>query len=134
MHFEVGTYVYTVRLFVSLISQFYLTPPTSGRVLTVAEVQQLGILDYFSDLLEDKDITDWLTFNVTLTSQVSSTLQNVSPRRKSQLASTPLTRSLSELSPAQQNELEYRLLSWLTGSPQIASEVDKEAVVGGEST
>ena len=118
----------------SLISQFYLTPPTSGRVLTVAEVQQLGILDYFSDLLEDKDITDWLTFNVTLTSQVSSTLQNVSPRRKSLLASTPLTRSLSELSPAQQNELEYRLLSWLTGSPQIASEVDKEAVVGGEST
>ena len=95
----------------------------------MAEAQQLGILDYFSDLLEEKDITDWLTFNVTLSSQVSSTLQNVSPRRKSLLASTPLTRSTSELSPAQQNELEYRLLSWLTGSPQSASEVDKEAVV-----
>lgn len=117
----------------SLISQFYLTPPTSGRVLTVAEVQQLGILDYFSDLLEDKDITDWLTFNVTLTSQVSSTLQNGSPRGKSLLASTPLTQSPSELSPAQQNELEYRLLSWLIGSPQSVSEVDKEAIVGGES-
>ena len=133
MHF-VKLVRYTVRLFVSLISQFYLTPPTSGRVLTVAEAQQLGILDYFSDLLEEKDITDWLTFNVTLSSQVSSTLQNVIPRRKSLLASTPLTRSTSELSPAQQNELEYRLLSWLTGSPQSTSEVDKEAVVGGEST
>ena len=113
--------------------QFYLTPPTSGRVLTVTEAQQLGILDYFAELFEEKDIADWLTFNITLSCRVSSSLQNGNPRGKSLQPSTSLTWAISELNPEQQNELEYRLLSWLTGSPQSNSEVDKEEVVNGES-
>lgn len=99
----------------------------------MTEIQQLGILDYFTELFEEKDIADWLAFNVTLSSRVSSSLQNGSPRGKSLQPSTSLTWAISELNPEQQNELEYRLLSWMTGSPQNNSEVDKEAVVNGEN-
>ena len=99
----------------------------------MTEVQQLGILDYFTDLLEEEDIADQLTFNVTLSSHISSILQNGRSRGKSLQTSTSLTGFISELSPSEQNEMEYHLLTWLTGSPQSNSEADTEAVVNGEA-